>query len=248
MIKVVRQLSRAVNFLWVIFRTALDGAIGQDRPRTDTERSSWLHRWSREGTRALNVKISSTGNLPSTGLIVSNHLGYLDILVLSALFPACFVSKDDVESWPLVGWLTKIAGTIFVNRQSRADSTRVNSEVVCKLQAGIPVVIFPEGTSTDGSQVLPFHASLLQSAITANVPITPIHIAYYVPDGDASTEVCYWGDMVFGPHLLGLAGTSEIQATINIGLPQMFTDRKTAAIESRNSVIELGMQVAGVEH
>ena len=211
-----------------------------------TRQAFWLHRNSPKALKAFAVEVQVHGNPPTSGLVVSNHLSYLDILTISSVFPCAFVSKDDVRRWPFVGWLCSVAGTIFVNRRSRGDTVRVNDLVISRLQSGSMVVVFPEGTSSDGDSVLPFHSSLLQPAIDAQVPVTPLHISYRVIGGDAATDVCYWGKMVFVPHLWHMLGTKGIKSVVRVGPSQYFSDRKTAARESRDAVLALAGDGRGI--
>lgn len=206
------------------------------------DRALWFHQWSPVALRALNVRVDVTGTPPRSGLLVSNHLSYVDVLVLSSVLSCAFVSKDDVERWPLVGRLTDLAGTIYIDRNSRHDTRRINDTVAQRFASGQVVVIFPEGTSTDGSHVRPFYPSLLQSAIDARVPITPANIAYEVADGNAAADVCYWGDMVFMPHFWRLLGTKAVRATVRFGTARTYSERKTASLETREQVIALGGQ------
>src|SRR6185436_7426012 len=106
--------------------------------------------------RLLAADIGSDGPCPRDGLLVSNHLSYLDILVLATLTPAVFVSKSEVKNWPVFGWFARMAGTIFLQRTRRADVVRISEEITTVLRGGHLVVLFPEGTSSNGRQVLPF--------------------------------------------------------------------------------------------
>src|SRR5512146_1295334 len=132
----------------------------------------WLHERCARALRALNVQISIEGELPSGGLIVSNHLSYLDIPVLSAALPCVFVSKAEVEDRPIFGRYARWAGSVFVRRHDRADAARANTNVGDALRNGVPVVLFPEGTTTNGERVLRFHSTMLQPAIDAEASIT----------------------------------------------------------------------------
>src|SRR6184192_3232697 len=113
-------------------------------------RALWLHRWSRFACRVLGIRIRTHGSMPSSGLLVSNHLSYLDIVVLSSIRPCVFVAKRDVARWPLFGWLAHAAGTIFVDRERRFSSRKAVEVVRQAIGTGSVVVLFPEGTSSDG--------------------------------------------------------------------------------------------------
>jgi len=182
-------------------------------------RAEWMSWMSRRFLRCLDCKVSVEGSLPKHGLVVSNHLSYVDIIVIGSTGAAIFVSKSDVKSWPVFGLLTRLAGTIYVDREHRLAVRRCVDEMENALKTGLPLVIFPEGTSSGGESVLPFRSSLLGGAETGDWEISAAAIDYQMEDGDPSTEVCYWGDMVFGPHLLALLRRKGFQAMVSFGEP-----------------------------
>ena len=160
----------------------------------------------------------------------------------SALFsPAVFVSKKEVRAWPLYGWLARLAGTVFVDRNRFADAYQANLSMARALSEGSVVVLFPEGTSSDGTAVLPFRAALLEAAITSREPISSAHISYAVENGSVEKEICYWGTMSFFPHLLRLMSLRGIRAQVRFATgAQRFEDRKVAASATRKLVLTLG--------
>ena len=178
-------------------------------------RAQWLQASSRRTLRILSVKIRTSGPIPTRGLIVSNHLSYLDILVLSAITPSVFVSKSEVKNWPVFGTFARLSGTLFVQRTRRSDVARLNGEISTVLDSGVPVVLFPEGTSSDGTHILPFKSSLLEPAMDQGHPVTASCIRYSLKDGQASEDVCYWGDMTLFPHLLNLLSKRRVRAHVS---------------------------------
>jgi 1-acyl-sn-glycerol-3-phosphate acyltransferase len=186
------------------------------------------------------VQLSTTGQFPSRGLIVSNHLSYLDILALSAAVPCVFVSKAEVERWPIIGRYARWAGCVFVRRHDRSDAARANVSVAGALNNGVPVVLFPEGTTTDGRRVLRFHSTMLQPVIDAGALVTPCAITYELDDGDVSREVCWWGDMDLLPHVWNLLGKKVVRARIAFGEPI------TASDDRKQLSCTLHEQVAGL--
>lgn len=179
---------------------------------------------------ALEIEVSVTGCMPRDGLLVCNHLGYLDVLVIAAQGPVVFVAKSDVRGWPVIGKLLDLAGTILAERGRPLTARTTAGCVRTALEAGLTVVLFPEGTSSDGSSVLPFKPALLQAALDAGARVTPAAIAYQAVGGDAAREVCYWGEATFLPHLVRLAGLTKVEANLNIGTARSLpADRKTAA-------------------
>ena len=210
-------------------------------PVTIAERAHWLHESCCSALRRLGIEIIGDGRFPSRGLLVSNHLSYLDILVLSACSPAVFVAKKEVRTWALFGWLARLAGTVFVDRNHVASAYQANLSMARALSQGQVVVLFPEGTSSDGASVLPFHAALFESAVTTGEPVSTAHISYTVEDGSAANEICYWGTMRFFPHLLRLISLRGVRAQIRFSAEaQKFADRKLAARATRERVLTLG--------
>jgi lyso-ornithine lipid O-acyltransferase len=195
-------------------------------------RSRWLQSWSRRFLGILNGTITFHGTPPSRGILVSNHLSYVDILVLGSLQPMVLVSKSEVRSWPVLGVLTRCAGTLYIQRQSRTDVARLNEQMVGVVNAGVVVALFPEGTSSDGSQVLPFRSSLFGPAEEHHWPVTPAWIHYSLKDGSVADEVCYWRDMTFFSHLLNLFSKKSVEAFVSFGTPiEGKMDRKEMARE-----------------
>ena len=204
-------------------------------------RASWLQAGCRRGLRIFDVEVQAAGPIPNCGLLVSNHLSYLDILVLSALAPSIFVAKRDVKSWPIFGWFARLGGTLFADRDRRTQVGQLTRELRTLLDRGALVVLFPEGTSSDGSTVLPFKSALLEPATNASRPVSASLIAYQLEDGNVGEEVCYWKDMTFIPHLLNLLSKRCIKASVCFAGPQPDrTNRKELARHLHAEVLKLG--------
>ncbi len=201
---------------------------------TIDQRAAWQQRQASRMLAALDVEIHVTGILPVEGLVVCNHLSYLDVLAIAAQGPVVFVAKSDVRKWPAVGALLECAGTILAERGRPLTASRTSVEIRRVLDAGVPVVLFPEGTSSDGSEVLPFKPTLLQAALDANASVTPAAVCYQ------TDAVCYWGDATFFPHLIRLARLRKVTGTLNFGVPaRLPTDRKVAATILHAEVVRL---------
>jgi lyso-ornithine lipid O-acyltransferase len=210
------------------------------RQKRRTARARWLHCVSRRHLKIFAYTADVTGPVPRRGLLVTNHLSYLDILAIAAVTPAVFVSKADVRRWPLFGWLASLAGTVFVERERRAHVGAVNDEIQKALDDGALVVVFPEGTSSNGTTVLSFRTSLLEPGARSNHPLSTGWLHYELPDGEASEEICYWGEHTFFPHLLNLTGKKSVHATIRFGSFQKQTaDRKELARQLHAEVTKL---------
>ncbi len=179
-------------------------------------RALWLQQACRRVLRILSVDVKTHGPIPLKGLLVCNHLSYLDILVISAVTPAVFVAKNEVRRWPVFGWFASLSGTLFVDRGRRSDVGRLNTELAGALDEGALVVLFPEGTSSDGRAVLPFKSSLLEPVTRCSHPLTLACLGYGLAqsEGNPGEEVCYWGDMTLVPHLVNLLSKPCVDATV----------------------------------
>jgi 1-acyl-sn-glycerol-3-phosphate acyltransferase len=204
-------------------------------------RAAWLHRACRRHLKIYSCDVSFSGPVPTSGLLVANHLSYLDILVIAAITPAVFVSKSEVRQWPLIGWLTALAGTVFIQRERRTQVGPINREIAAVMDAGALIVVFPEGTSTNSEQVLPFRSPLLEPVTHGTQPITVGYLHYELDDGDARNEVCYWGDHTFFTHAVNLLSKRcRVRATMRFGPFQRTTnDRKELAVQLRAAVLAL---------
>jgi 1-acyl-sn-glycerol-3-phosphate acyltransferase len=218
-----------------VFTTAF---VAKDKRRVASAR--WLHRACRRHIKIYSCTVSFEGPVPKNGLLVSNHLSYLDILVIASITPAVFVSKSEVRDWPLIGWLTQLAGTVFIERERRTHVGPINREITEVMDAGALVVVFPEGTSTNSEQVLPFRSSLLEPVTTGAHPIAVGYLHYELEGGDARNEVCYWGDHTFFPHAVNLLGKKRVRATMRFGTFQRTSDdRKELAKQLHDALLAL---------
>lgn len=201
-------------------------------------RARWLRRYATLLLPRLGVTWEVEGPLPGAGLVVSSHLSYLDILTYSAAAGCTFVSKAEVRSWPLFGWYARLAGTIFVWRQSARDSARACDRLRHALAAGHLVTVFPEATTSDGETILPFRATMFQAAIDAGAPIVPAAIRYRLDDGSVRDDICFWGDMRPFPHAMKLFSKRAIRCRMRFGPPLAHaTGRKRLAAQAHEWVV-----------
>ena len=194
-------------------------------------------KWCRRCLKAMNVKVVPVGYDPAmfenkNYLLVGNHLSYVDILVLSSVQPSVFVTSVDMGETKFLGPMAELGGSIFVERRSRAHINRDLGVMADTLRAGHNVVIFPEGTSTDGERVHPFKKSLLMSAVAAKKDVLPIVIKYVEIDGkpfslENRDKICWYGDMGFGPHFMGILKTKSLTAEIHFLEPIHVTESTT---------------------
>jgi 1-acyl-sn-glycerol-3-phosphate acyltransferase len=157
-----------------------------------------IHWWCKKLVAHFNLTVVATGQLPNgktqCTMFVANHISWADIHAINSIIPVRFVAKMEIKDWPVFGYLVKKSGTIFINRSSRKDTVNVVQEATMRLQAGDNLCFFPEGTTTEGNEVLPFKSSILQAAISAQASITPVAIRYVNPDGSRDTSASYAGE------------------------------------------------------
>ena len=236
---------RAVWRFVVLIGTSLQAGLefAADRlrgPISLPRRAEWLHRSCLKAVTRLGITLDVHGPFPSRGLLVCNHLSYVDILALSAAAPCVFVAKRQVRSWPLFGRLARIGATVFIDRDRPSDTARASTQLGQALAAGLIVVLFPEGTSSGGSTVLPFRSALFQPAVELHLPISTAYLSYTAENGSVEQDVCYWGRMVFLPHLLRFLRLRNVNAHVMFGQrATAFADRKTAAITTRQEILRL---------
>ena len=181
--------------LHLLYGCAVAGAVF---PFVDGHRQlRIIKRWSRQLLAILRVRLHVHGRPPGghqPTVIAANHVSWLDIWVIHAVSPVRFVAKSDVRRWPLIGWLVARAGTIFIERSKRSDTARTNRTIVDTLARGERVGIFPEGTTTDGTHLRAFHASLFQPALGAGARVATAAIRYPLRDGAINLDVSYAGE------------------------------------------------------
>ena len=238
----LRSVGRLAAFLSVVsfalLRAAWLARTERRLPRT-TRCARWSHYWSPRVRRCLGVTVEVQGRAPDGGMLVCNHVSYLDMLALTAATEMVFLSKAEVRHWPLLGQIAHAGGMLFVNRERRADVADLAPAVEAVIAEGVVLTLVPEGTSTGGDRVLPFHSSLLAPAARHGWAVTPAFIRYEVEDGSVENEVAYWRDMTFLPHFLNLLGKRRIHAVVHFGEPVRNSDRKVLARELHRAVVDL---------
>ena len=220
----ISQFRRALRALWVaahlllgllLCMSALAPLRRLDPARARSVRSRLVRWWMRRLISRINVRVCTDG-APTAGpaLLVANHVSWLDIPCLLQGQDMRFVAKQELAHWPVVGALAACSGTIFIARGHGADQAL--HEMGAALDAGHQVLVFPEGTSTDGTDVKRFHARLFEAAIAARVPVQPIAICYPIEDRLHSL-VPFVRDDRFVPHLWRILGERAITAVIHFG-------------------------------
>lgn len=193
-------------------------------PRLDrAHRAARVTRWAGHLLAILGVRVRVFGPAPDPGLggglLVANHVSWLDIHLLHSLLPARFISKAEVRGWPLIGWLAEAAGTVFLVREKKSDAMRVNRAMAEHLRLGDCLALFPEGTTSDGSDLLPFYPSLFQPAVEAGTPVWPVFIRYRTPRGERSEAAAYHGDTSLGQSFMRIVRAGGIEAEVHFLAP-----------------------------
>ncbi|MDX2156803.1 MAG: lysophospholipid acyltransferase family protein [Hyphomicrobiaceae bacterium] len=202
-----------------------------------------VQRWSEGVLRIFGLALDVHGAPPDAGrqrpvVLVGNHISWIDIYAYLCVADVQFVAKSEVQSWPLIGWFARSLGTIFVERDRPRDALRVGDEIRAALAAGKAVCVFPEGTTTDGSVVLPFSAALLGPAVEANAHVLPVSITYRNAAGEPCQRVAFTGDATLVESIWTLAAGEKTRVQLRFldAIEAGGLDRRTVARRSEESV------------
>ncbi len=213
-----------------------------------------LKTWSKQLLEIFNIGIQIEGQQPSRSesgcLIVANHVSWLDIFVVNAIHPSRFIAKSEVREWPIIGWLCKRSGTIFIDRALRQKTSATNLRISLLLEQGTCVGLFPEGTTTDGKQVGHFHSSLIQPAIDANAKIYPIALRYQDDDGKANTAAPFIGDTTLVQSIWRIIRCSHLNALV-VFTPELSTadmGRRMLARAAQDSIAKTLHTIGTTKH
>lgn len=210
-----RAIVHVLRGLWIIRRE-----FGR---MTEAQKRLLVREWSLQMLAILGVSLEVRGQVHGSGplLVVANHISWLDIIVMNACQPARFVSKADAGHWPVLGALIRGAGTLFIERERRRDAMRVVHLMAERLADHDIVAVFPEGTTGDGRSVLPFHANLLQAAISTGAPVLPVALGYRDPvDRTISDAPLFIGDTTLASSIWSTLCADGVLAVVNHGAPE----------------------------
>jgi 1-acyl-sn-glycerol-3-phosphate acyltransferase len=206
---------------------------------SQNERADHVRQWSAQLVAIFGLELRIIGIPIQSGLFVANHISWLDNVAIHAAHFCRFVAKSDIKSWPVIGYLTDQSGMLFVERTSRRDSHRVVQIVSEQLKRGDCVAVFPEGTTGEGRELLPFHANMIQSAIDANSKVQPVAIRYIDSAcGEQSFAPCFVGDDTLFQSVWRTLNAKSITVTLQFGAAQTTEsrDRRTWANDLRTSI------------
>jgi 1-acyl-sn-glycerol-3-phosphate acyltransferase len=211
---------------------------------TKARRRNQIQSWARTLLKRLDMELKISGAPPQQGplLLVSNHMSWVDILALHATCQCRFVAKADVKRWPLLGTLATGGGTLYVQRESRRDAMRVVRQMAEALQNGDILAIFPEGTTSDGESVLPFHSNLIQAAIAANAPVQTVAVGFVdARSGRPSHAISYMGDESLAGSIWRTLRARGVCAVLEFGTTQRAAerDRRAWAKDLREEIIAM---------
>lgn len=196
--------------------------------------------WSRQLLALLGIRVEAGSDLAGidAGLLAGNHISFIDIFVINAVLPSAFVAKSDVRRWPLIGWLCRRSGTVFIERGSRKAAHQAHGQMLAALAAGQRLAIFPEGTTTAGDRLLPFHAALFQSAIDAAVPVHALALSYRGRDGAPSAAAAYIDEISLIDCLISVLEAGGLVARVELAASYAppLADRRHLAHHARQAV------------
>ena len=202
------------------------------KSKRDGLKTHWLKRFS----AIMNLHIIQEGELPTqTALLVSNHVSWLDIIIIGQYLPAYFVAKSDILSWPVIGYLAQQGGTIFIRRGNKKQIKATTEKMAWMLKQNRNIVAFPEGTTTQGDEVLNFHASLFQPALLTRSVIQPVALQY---QGLAKQQAPFIGEDDFLPHLIKMLSMDKIEVRVCF-LPVLKSsgrDRHSVSVEANEMI------------
>lgn len=182
-----------------------------------------VQRWSARLLGICGVRLERLPGAPAPALehalVVANHISWLDIFVINALYPCRFVAKAEIRAWPVGGWLTAQVGTVYIARGNRRELRHIFKGIVDALSQGGRVAFFPEGTVAAQGRLLPFHANLFEAAIDAGVPVQPLALAYVDAAGGWHAAVDYTGSTTFGQSIVRILGGPPVTARLGCLAP-----------------------------
>jgi 1-acyl-sn-glycerol-3-phosphate acyltransferase len=221
------------------------------RPKTRAGRAAWLTRLTRRVMRTVGMTFTTEGPVPQSGAVISNHLTFFDIFLHSAVRPCVFISKIELRSFPVLGWVSMMAGTVYVSRGAGGSAAKAAEGMGKGLRDGLPVVFFPEGTTgVSHNTIMSLRSGLLAQAIMLGQPITTAYVHYELSARDLAAGYTiekdfYWGTQTLPQLIWRILGLHKVHGVLRFAeAPIEFSaaaleNRKTAALEARAAMLAL---------
>ncbi len=245
--KRTNRLIRAIRWIRLLTHICVGlVAVGIVYPRVSVKhRATITGWWARKLLRILNILLSIHGARPATDarnlIVAANHISWVDIFVINAAQPSRFIAKAEIRDWPIAGWLSDKAGTIFIRRTRRTDTAKINETMHKVMAEGATIGFFPEGTTTAGDKLLKFHTSLFEPAVANAATIAPAAIGYRAGDGENSNAAAFIGELSFAESVARIISEKSLIAEITFA-PQIAATgltRRELALASEASIAKI---------
>jgi 1-acyl-sn-glycerol-3-phosphate acyltransferase len=233
--------ARLARLVWHLLQGLASVAFTFPLRDADSRRRR-IRRWSAQLLPILGCHLRVTGSAPGFDtrgvLFVSNHISWIEIFAIKAVCPARFVAKSEIRGWPVIGWLCAGVGTIFIERTRRRDVGRVGQVIADALAGGECCAVFPEGAATDGTVLLPFHASLLEPAVLADATVIPVAVRFTHTDGSRCAAAAYDGDTSLWDTVLAMLCEPRFYVDLHFALPLAIAgrSRRELALAAENAI------------
>ena len=219
--KILRGLVHLLAGWWTLRFVFPRLSIEQREMRVQAWSLQFLALWG------IHLRVLGQPVVAGPALLVANHISWLDILVIHAARYCRFVSKSDIRDWPMLGLLATGSGTLYIERSRRKDALRMVRDMAQALQEGDVLAVFPEGTTSDGLNLLPFHANLIESAVAAQAPVQPLALRFVdARTGEPTLAPCYIGDDTLIASVWRTLTAPPIVAVVHFGQPQQAEGRE----------------------
>ena len=215
-------------------------------------RDARKRRWSRKLLSILSVSVrerNAPEKLSDRCMLVLNHISWLDIFVINARSPATFIAKSEIRNWPLVGWLCTLVGTLYIERGKPSAARQASRVIVAELERGVLIAVFPEGTTTFGRSLEPFHAALFQPALDAEATLQPVALRYLDAAGRHTDAAGYVGETSFLETVWTIVSTRHIVAELNLLAPLSVRHQTRRSLaEKAEAAIAAALEVPAPAH
>lgn len=217
----IGRLARIARLAWLLIQGLY--IIAARFPRlSERDRERTIRRWSRDLLAALHIRVhrvNEPARWPPGAMIIMNHISWVDIFAILSVVPCVFVAKSEIRGWPLVGRLVAGVGTLFIERGKKSHARRMNERIVEALHAGRIIAVCPEGGTSPGDRLRPFHAALFQPAIEAETTIQPVALRYLDRHGMPTRDAAYVEEVSLVGSMWTIAAHPHIRVEVRFGPP-----------------------------